>query len=367
MLRRLFTDPLLIREMIAEARMPSSECSTYPGIKWTLIISGLAAAVFVIYGRHEDLYSSCGFFAAAAWLQSWLLFRRGGEYMATSVSGSGESGALSVLRTSPFSIGHAVVAKFAGTLMPLGLEMPLIFIINAAVYAVWGSVPWLLLICVSFFQASLILFSAGLGSVFGRCLGNSGKAVRLYGQFAVLFGIVSFGMCYGSSLGSVMLIVFILYLLLFLLPAFNERLSIFSSLLAVFIMVLMPFAYIFGANTVYDAARTVNPFVALWNAQPVDFSDTRSVYLSKLNEDRGFYKFADKCYGDMTGEEHLPDHPRWLEIFTGTVSDDPYAGCLINEIYFKWRIRNLCVFSAGNLLLFAFCFGFIWRKAYKLC
>ncbi|MDO5295964.1 MAG: hypothetical protein Q4F00_04850 [bacterium] len=365
MLRHLFTDPLLVREMISEARKASSERFN-SGLNWMLILSGLTAALFLIYGKRGDFYSSCLFCIIAVWLQSWMLFRRAGMCMAASLASNGERGAFCVLRTSPFSIIHAVFVKFVGTLMPLGLEIVLAAVLNGAVYAFWGSAPWFLIACAGAFHFSLILFSASLGAWFGFGMSSTGKSANYYSQLATLVGLLGLGMSYSKGLGCALLITFTFYMLLCLLPALNERMRTVSASIALLMVMFMPLGCLVNLSPVYNAIKRANPFVALWQTQPVDLSDTRALLLTNLAEDEGFHKFADRCFSEMTGEEHLPDHPRWLEIFSNTVDNDPYAGCVFNEMYFSWRMRNLCIYSLNCLLFFALNFYLLWRKANKI-
>lgn len=365
MMRRLFTDPLLIREMIAGMQQSGPVCSACAGLRWTLVFCGLISAVFVFYGKHDSIYSSCCFFIVLAWLQSWLLFRRSGSFLACSVSGGGERGAMRVLRASPFSIEHALLAKFAGMLMPLGLEIVLVMPVNAAVFMGLGCVPAKLFLSVCVFQLSMALIGASVGALFGYYMEDSAKAVKLYRQFALWVALLGAAMCYSSGLGSVMLTLFVLYLLLFLLPAFSDKLSIISGLLAVFMMIVMPFALMLNLSPFYDTVKSTNPFSVLWQTQPVDLGDTRSLLLSKLGEDRSFHNFARSSYVLVTDGDDLSEHPRWLEIYSNAVGSDPYAAHSANEMYLSWRMRNLYFCSLGLMLFFFFSFGLLWRKTLK--
>ncbi|MBQ7568084.1 hypothetical protein IJT17_04690 [bacterium] len=365
MLLRLITDPLLVREMMAGARKPSADRAAYPGISWTLAVCFLSAALFALYGERGDLYSSCAFFVLAAWLQSWLLFRRSGASIATSLAGEGERGALLVIRTSPYGLFHALAAKFLGVLMPLNLEMLLIFLLNAVIYAVLGSVPWIIFFSVCLFQVCLVLAGTGLGAIFGRYIGDAAKAAKSYRTFSAFIGVTGAAMCYGQTFGKVCLMSFIVHLLLFLIPSFGERLGMICGSLAVLFMVFMPFAMLFNLNPLYLSARAVNPFAALWQVQPINISDKHSLLGSNLNGDEDFSQFiVNSVQIRIAGKAIALSAPNALEIVTNNAASNPDVANYINSRYVAWRLGRLLKLSAGGALLFVLMFGWIWRRTH---
>jgi hypothetical protein len=176
--RALWSDPLFLKEMAAQARRRLKRGLTYPGLMWFFLFTHLPPIIFWRAGGQESGLDVRAFFSFSVLLQTWLVALRSSLYPAVSMACEMREGTVPVLLSTPLSLTRALSAKLVACLLPLWVEIlavqPLFF-----GFYVWaeGISLWTVLAVDGFLVAVSLLFGC-LGLWLGSQLPEPERAAN---------------------------------------------------------------------------------------------------------------------------------------------------------------------------------------------
>lgn len=186
--RALWSDPLFLKEMAAQARRRLKRGLTYPGLMWFFLFTHLPPIIFWRAGGEAANLDIRFFFAGSVLLQTWLLCLRSALYPSVSMACEVREGTVPVLLSTPLSLTRAMIAKLVACLLPLWCELlavqPLFF-----GFYVWaeGISPYTVLAVNAFLLSVSLLFGC-LGLWLGSQVADPEKAAN-HARLAVLMGL----------------------------------------------------------------------------------------------------------------------------------------------------------------------------------
>lgn len=233
----MIAHPLLLKELASQARRPGRRGWTYPGPGWFLVATLVPALLYLL---QEDPSAARSFFLASALFGLWLLALRSGLYTATSMASDIRQGTFSVLLSTPLTVSGATAAKLTACLLPLWLEVLVALPAALLVYSWFGEAPVDLILAVTAFQLLVSLMFAGFGLWLGSLLGDPERAA---GTVRALALVALPGTLLATRLvpGSLVVAGLMLWALLVWIPRIRPNQAIPSSVLALILLLLLPF------------------------------------------------------------------------------------------------------------------------------
>ncbi len=235
--REMIAHPLLLKELASQARRPGRPGWTYPGPGWFLVATLVPALLYLV---QDDPSAARSYFLASALFGLWLLALRSGLYAATSMASEVRQGTFSVLLSTPMTVSGATAAKLTACLLPLWLEILVALPAALLVYSRFGDVPPHLLVAVTAFQLVVSFLFAGFGLWMGSLLEDPERAA---GTVRTLALVALPGTLLATRLVSDTLVVagLTLWALLVWIPRIRPNQAIPSSVLALVLLLLLPF------------------------------------------------------------------------------------------------------------------------------
>lgn len=304
-IKRILADPLLIRELVFRARRPGPNHWTYPGAFWYVLATLLPMALMLAFGGRRALFFFC---LAAAW-QVWLLVSRCGLYTSTSVASELEHDSLLVLVSSPLGVGRSVVCKLISSILPLFIEFAAGFTVMLLVYCLGCGLPWSLAFVVGLFQAASLVLSGVLGLCLGSGVDSADRVADMYYGAACL--VVIGGWLGGSIIpDSVLVVACIFMALLVWVPRMAPRLTSWSSILALILIVALPKLYV-SFNGQFNQSLSSVVLTPAAVVSSLNFDPELPKDLDSLCDNVEFLRFCQSntksvLYGDISGvRKHL--------------------------------------------------------------
>ncbi len=352
MLSRLMTEPVLVRELVCNARDPETSKVAYPGLGWMLGLSLLTIIPFVIFGDTNSLYSSCHFLVITVFAQMWLLFARSGSYAASSMAKDSNQGAFSVLLAAPLGLLRLLSAKVVGTLLPLTLELLLLAPIMVAVFCLLGEVPLSYYLKLFSFQILVAVLGATIGLFLGDLMKNETAAVGMYRQFAYFVGFI--GLCSStvSMAAPFFSIIFVLCALLIWAPRMSPRWGSYGGCLAICFMIALPVLGLVDFGPFYEYVDVANPFVVMEKSRPIDFLEKNTGISSDLCSEYRAQAFFCRAFRRRTGVG-MPFGPEPTERLCLELSKNPEEASIFGFWYWQWRCQDLMVMALIYALIIA--------------
>jgi hypothetical protein len=235
--REMIAHPLLLKELASQARRPGRPGWTYPGPRWFLVATLVPA---LLYLMQDDPSAARLYFLVSALFSLWLLAMRSGLYAATSMASDIRQGTFSVLLSTPLTVSGATAAKLVACLLPLWLEVLLALPAALLVYSRFGEAPPHLLVAVTAFQLVVSFLFAGFGLWVGAVLEDPERAA---GTVRTLVLVALPGTLLATRLMPDILVLggLALWVLLVWIPRIRPNQAIPSSVLALVLLLLLPF------------------------------------------------------------------------------------------------------------------------------
>ncbi len=235
--REMIAHPLLLKELASQARRPGRPGWTYPGPGWFLVATLVPALLYLV---QDDPSAARSYFLASALFGLWLLALRSGLYAATSMASEVRQGTFSVLLSTPMTVSGATAAKLTACLLPLWLEILVALPAALLVYSRFGDVPPHLLVAVTAFQLVVSFLFAGFGLWMGSLLEDPERAA---GTVRTLALVALPGTLLATRVMPDTMVVagLTLWALLVWIPRIRPNQAIPSSVLALVLLLLLPF------------------------------------------------------------------------------------------------------------------------------
>jgi len=299
----MIAHPLLLKELASQARRPGRPGWAYPGPGWFLVATLVPALLYLV---QDDPSVARSYFLASALFSLWLLALRSGLYTATSMASEIRQGTFSVILSTPLTVTGATAAKLTACLLPLWLEILVALPAALLVYSWFGEVPPDLLVAVTAFQLVVSFLFAGFGLWMGSLLEDPERAAGTVRNLAL---VALPGTLLATRLVSDTLVVagLALWALLVWIPRIRPNQAIPSSVLALVLLLLLPFLPIMSTLGQDLRALDLNQIHPLHAVQSLALPQpTNASHLGLLEGDPDFEQLRARGSGHVeSSQEHL--------------------------------------------------------------
>jgi ABC-type multidrug transport system permease subunit len=265
-LRTLLCDPLLLKELVSQARRPARAGWTYRSPILFILVTLPPAVVYVKLRLSGQTSEAQTFFLVAALLQTWLLCLRSCLYTCASMAHEVRQGTIPVLLSTPLSLGRALAAKMTACLFPLWLELTVALPLALGVYSWQGETPASLVLGITAFQLAASLLFGGLGLWLGSLLPDPEKAANTARVLVVALLLATF--LDGQYLPWPIVVVgLLLWVCLVWLPQVRPSQAVQGSIAALMMLLVLPVIYHVAQGFMNQIdLSTLNPLRAVFEA-----------------------------------------------------------------------------------------------------
>ncbi len=169
-IKKIFADPILIREMTAASRDPGSNMRSYPGPKIMLFCILLPFALHIIPFSGQSLEERLGIncWTLSAWLQTVAAMLIASRTAAISMEEDVRQDSMSVLVSSSRGCFRAILAKLVAIMVPVWLDLAAGSVFLIIVYGLFGSIPVPVMAACALMQMAAALLAGAYGILAGE-------------------------------------------------------------------------------------------------------------------------------------------------------------------------------------------------------
>jgi ABC-type transport system involved in multi-copper enzyme maturation permease subunit len=177
-LRTLLCDPLLLKELVSQARRPARAGWTYRSPILFILVTLPPAVVYLKLWLSGQTPRAHDYLMFVSLLQTWLLSLRSCLYTCASMAHEVRQGTIPVLLSTPLSLSRALMAKLVACLFPMWLELAMALPLALGIYCWKGGAPVGLVLGITAFQLTASILFGGLGLWLGSLLPDPEKAAN---------------------------------------------------------------------------------------------------------------------------------------------------------------------------------------------